>query len=130
VLYSTLWQRFKVNIYVKRPTCPACNQRPCAINYYKDTVPHYRSRCESCTRKNRGIRPREPRWKSAGYKKKTTCDRCGFRARYSAQIMIYHIDGNLNNVEPKNLRCVCRNCEIDVAKGDLVWCPGDLEPDA
>jgi hypothetical protein len=130
VLYGTLWQRSTVNICMKRPTCPACNQRPCAINYYKDTVPYYRSRCETCVRKNRGIKPREPRWKSAGYKKKTTCDRCGFRARYSAQILVYHVDGNLNHVEPKNLRCICRNCEIDIAKGDLVWRPGDLEPDA
>jgi hypothetical protein len=129
-VYTALWPRSKLNICMKRPVCPACNQRPCAVNYHRDGVAHYRSRCESCIRKNRGIKPREPRWKSSGYKKKMACDRCGFRARYSAQIMVYHIDGNLNHSEPKNLRCICRNCEIDVAKGDLVWRPGDLEPDS
>lgn len=89
----------------------------------------YRSRCETCQRKSRGLKPREPRWQTAGYKKKLVCDRCGFRARYSAQILVCHVDGNLNNVDVKNLRCVCKNCEIVVAKSDATWRPGDLEPD-
>ena len=114
---------------MKRPICPACNQRLCAVNYYRNETVYYRSRCESCARKNRGIKPREPRWKLAGYKKKLICDKCGFRARYSAQILVFHVDGNLNHVEAKNLRCICRNCEIDVTKTDLPWIPGDLEPD-
>ena len=115
---------------MKRPTCQACSQRPCAVNYYRDGIAHYRSRCETCQRKNRGLKPREPRWKSAGYKKKLQCDRCGFKARYNAQILVCHVDGNLNNVDAKNLRCVCRNCEVDLAKSDVTWRPGDLEPDS
>jgi len=99
------------------------------VNYQRNGVTHYRSRCENCARKNRGLRPREPRWKSAGYKKKMTCDRCGFRAKYVAQIMVYHIDGDLNNTAVKNLKSVCRNCEVELAKTDLPWRQGDLERD-
>lgn len=114
---------------VNRPTCQACNQRLCAINYHRDGVTHYRSRCESCQRKNRGLRPRSPRWKIAGYTKKIVCDRCGFRAKYNAQILVYHVDGNLNNTDIKNLRSICRNCEVGLTKSDAMWRPGDLEPD-
>ena len=115
--------------YSMRPICQSCNQRPCAVNYVKNTVTHYRSRCETCARKNRGLKPRVPRWKSTGYKKKMQCDRCGFAAKYAAQMLVYHIDGNLNNCSLKNLKCVCRNCEVALAKSDLPWRQGDLEPD-
>jgi hypothetical protein len=114
---------------MKRPICQACNQRPCAVNYIKEDVTHYRSRCETCQRKDRGIKPREPRWKIAGFKKKLSCDRCGFKARYSAQILVYHIDGDLNNTAAKNLKCVCKNCVEEVIRSDLPWKKGDLEPD-
>lgn len=114
---------------MKRPICKACGQRLCAINYYRDGTAHYRSRCETCARKNRGLKPREARWQSSGYKKKLVCDCCGFRARYSAQMLVFHIDGNLNNVDIKNLRSVCKNCEVAIAKSDAIWRPGDLEPD-
>jgi hypothetical protein len=65
----------------------------------------------------------------SGYKKKTTCDRCGFRAKYAAQLMVFHVDGNLNNSQLRNLRTVCQNCVIEINRSDLVWHPGDLEPD-
>ena len=129
VLYGTLLERSTTKYPMKRPICQSCNQRPCAINYYTDGVARYRSRCETCARKNRGLKPREPRWKSSGYKKKMVCDHCGFRARYSAQMLVYHVDSNLNNVEIKNLRSVCKNCEVEIAKSDSIWRPGDLEPD-
>ena len=114
---------------MQRPLCEACNQRPCAVNYHRDDVTHYRRRCESCSRKGKGIKPRVPRWQAAGYKKKMQCDKCGFRARYSAQILVYHVDGDLNNVASKNLTCVCRNCTEEIARSDLPWRPGDLTPD-
>ena len=114
---------------MKRPLCQACQQRPCAVNYHKDNVPHYRSRCETCQRKNKGLKPREPNWQAAGYRKKMVCDRCGFKARYSAQMLVYHVDSNLNNCEAKNLKSVCRNCEVDLSKSDSVWRLGDLQPD-
>ena len=95
----------------------------------KDTVTHYRSRCETCVRKKRGIPSRKPRWARAGFKKKMTCDKCGFKARYSSQILIYHVDGDLNNTGVKNLKCVCRNCVEEIHKGLLPWLPGDLQVD-
>ena len=115
---------------MSRPICPACNQRPRAINCYKDNKPYYRSRCDTCIRKNKKIKPAIARWQSAGYKKKTVCDRCNFRSRYSAQLLVYHVDGNLHNTNVKNLKTICLNCTIEVNRADLPWRPGDLEPDA
>ena len=115
---------------MKRPLCKACEQRPCAVNYYRDSVAHYRSRCETCLRKGKGVKKRIARWESAGYKKKMICDRCGFKARFSAQILVYHVDGNLSNAAHKNLKSICKNCEVELAKLDITWRAGDLEPDA
>lgn len=112
-----------------RPICPACKQRPCAVNYYRNEVPHYRSRCGYCTARNRGIKPAQPRWLVAGYKKKPTCDRCGFKSRYASQLIVYHVDGNLHNTGVRNLKTVCLNCVEEIKKLDLPWQPGDLEPD-
>ena len=109
--------------------CPGCKQRLCAINCYRNDKIYYRSRCDYCIRKGRKIKTTDPKWQSAGYKKKPTCDRCGFRARFSAQLMVYHVDGNLANSAPRNLKTICQNCVIDVAKSDLPWQSGDLEPD-
>jgi hypothetical protein len=85
--------------------------------------------CEACIKRGRRIKPPEPRWKIAGYKKKPTCDRCGFRAKFSAQLMVYHVDGNMNNTTVRNLKTICQNCAVDLAKSDLPWRAGDLEPD-
>jgi hypothetical protein len=112
-----------------RPICPACNQRACAINYHKDNVAHYRARCGVCIRKGRKVKAAKPRWELAGYKKKATCDRCGFKSKYSAQLLVYHVDGNLNNSELRNLKTVCLNCVEEIKKSDLPWRPGDLVPD-
>jgi hypothetical protein len=114
---------------MKRPVCQACGQRACAVNYIKEETTHYRSRCENCIRKKKGLVKRKPSWETAGYRKKMTCDRCGFKARYSAQTLVYHVDGNLNHCDAKNLKTVCRNCEVDLAKSDSVWRTGDLQPD-
>jgi len=112
-----------------RPNCTACNQRLCAVNYTRVGVTHYRSRCDACIKKGRKSRTPEPRWKSTGYKKKNICDRCGFRAKYAMQLMVFHVDGNLNNSNLRNLKTVCQNCAIEIRKSDLTWKPGDLEPD-
>jgi len=114
---------------MQRPICQSCHQRPCAINYRKEDVTHYRSRCENCTRKGRGLRPRDPRWKSAGYKKKPACDKCGFKAKLLTQLLVFHVDGNLNNLEQRNLKTVCLNCVELIKKTDVTWRRGDLEPD-
>lgn len=114
---------------MQRPICQACNQRPCAINYVRDGVKHYRSRCEACTKKNKKIKPPVPRWQLSGYKKKPACDRCGFKAKYREQLIVYHIDGDLNHCELRNLRTVCLNCVVDIRRNEITWLPGDLEPD-
>jgi len=113
-----------------RPICPACNQRLRAVNCYRDGKAYYRSRCEVCIKKNKKIQPPVARWQSAGYKKKSTCDRCGFKAKFSAQLLVYHVDGNLNHCESKNLKTVCLNCIEEIKRSDLPWKKGDLEPDA
>ena len=110
--------------------CPACNQRPKAINCYRDDRVYYRSRCETCIKKNKKIKASIPRWQSAGYKKKPTCDRCGFKARHHSQLLVYHVDGNLNNCELRNLKTVCLNCVAELKRSDSTWLPGDLEPDS
>ena len=114
---------------MERPVCKACNQRFCAINYHKDGITHYRAKCEHCIKRNRKIKTPDPKWKTAGYKKKPTCDRCGFRAKYAAQLLVYHVDGNLNNTGLRNLKTICLNCVEEVKRADLPWKPGDLTPD-
>ena len=112
-----------------RPICQACKQRPCAINYYRNDVAHYRTRCGYCIAKNRGIKTPEARWKTAGYKKKPACDKCGFRSKYASQLLVYHVDGNQHNTSLRNLRTICLNCVEEIKRLDRPWSPGDLEPD-
>ena len=114
---------------MQRPTCSACNQRFCAVNYQRDGIKHYRSRCEWCIKRGRQQKLPEPRWAQSGYKKKAACDRCGFRARYSAQLMVYHVDGNMNNSSVRNLKSICQNCVEEVKRSNLAWKLGDLSPD-
>ena len=113
-----------------RPICSSCNQRPRAVAYHRPNGNiQYRSRCEYCIKRGRKKKPQDPRWATSGYKKKTVCDRCGFRSRWAAQLLVVHIDGNLNNNVAQNLKTICQNCVVDVAKSDLPWKQGDLEPD-
>jgi len=72
-----------------RPLCD-CGRAPVAINYYKQGKAFYRSRCGLC---NRGVRA--PRWSTAGYKIKNTCDKCGFRSPHKEVFAVFHVDGDL-----------------------------------
>lgn len=113
-----------------RPLCLLCNQRPRAIAYHKhDGTIQYRRLCEQCRAKGKKIPAPKARWETAGYKKKNVCDRCGFRAKFASQTVVYHVDGNLNNFTAKNLKTVCRNCVEEIKRSDLPWKLGDLEPD-
>ncbi len=112
-----------------RPVCSACNQRACAINCYRGEKVYYRSRCDYCIRRKRNQKLPIPRWKIAGYKKKTQCDRCGFRSKHATQVMVMHVDGNLNNTSFRNLKTVCLNCVAEIKRVNLPWQLGDLEPD-
>jgi len=112
-----------------RPVCPNCQQRPRAVSYHRYEKIYYRSTCMQCLKKSQNKKIPKMRWQLSGYKKKTTCDRCGFRAKYSAQLQVFHIDGNLNNSSLTNLKTICQNCAIEINKTDQTWRPGDLEPD-
>jgi len=110
--------------------CEVCKTRPRAVAYHKYDRVYYRSRCTACINKNKKLKPPTPRWQLAGYKKKPACDRCGFKARFLTQLLVYHINGNLNDSELRNLRTVCLNCVEVVKKTDPTWRPGDLVPDS
>jgi hypothetical protein len=112
-----------------RPICKTCGKNFCAINYIRNNVTHYRSGCDECGRKKKKLKPRQARWQSSGYKKKTTCDLCGFKSVFPSQITVFHIDGNLDNCKLINLRSVCLNCVEVVKKKEVTWRRGDLEVD-
>jgi hypothetical protein len=112
-----------------RPLCSVCNSNFRAVAYHKYDRVYYRSRCDSCIRKGKKLKKVQPRWVRAGYQKKKQCDRCRFIARHTSQLLVYHVDGNLNNNELRNLKTICLNCSVEITKMDLPWKRGDLEPD-
>ena len=112
-----------------RPICKKCNQNMCAINYNRNGITHYRSICDECGRKKNKLKPRKPNWTKSSYKKKATCDVCGFKSSYPSQITVFHIDGDLENIQLNNLRSVCLNCVEVVKKREIKWKRGDLEVD-
>lgn len=118
-----------VSKYTMRPLCTQCNAQPCAHNYTRDGVQHYRRYCESCRRRRQKLPPQKPLWQSGGYKKKTVCDLCGFHALYPGQTTVYHINGNLRDVAHSNLRTVCLNCIEVVKRREVNWRRGDLQVD-
>lgn len=120
--------RPNVNICM-RPLCKACGSRPRAVAYHKYERIYYRSLCDACLRKGKRLRKAQPRWQTAGYQKKKQCDRCRFVARYASQLVVMHVDGDLNNCELRNLKTVCLNCSAEIVKTDLPWQRGDLEAD-
>lgn len=109
-----------------RNLCKICNERPVAINYYKENKTFYRSKCDHCS-KNR--KKEKPLWARLGYKKKTTCDKCGFSSKHQEQFSIFYADGNPINCKPNNLKSVCANCQRILYKFKLPWRQGDLTPD-
>ena len=112
-----------------RPICNTCNKNYCAVNYVKNGVTHYRSICDECGRKKAKLKPRKSHWQKSGYKKKATCDLCGFKSLFSTQITVFHVDGNLENTQLANLRSICLNCVEVVKKKEVNWRRGDLEVD-
>ena len=104
-------------------------KNPAAVNYIKDSVYHFRSKCDNCVRKKRNAKPKQSAWAISGYKKKPQCEKCGFYAEYHEQLSVYHIDGNLKNTNIFNLKTICLNCQVAVARQGLGWKQGDLIPD-
>jgi hypothetical protein len=115
--------------YTMRPFCKVCGVLPRSVAYHKYDRVYYRSMCTACQRRGKKQKAPVPRWQLDGYKKKPACDKCGFKARYPAQLFVFHIDGDLTNSGQRNLRTVCLNCSIDVKRSDVTWRRGDLEPD-
>ena len=109
-----------------RPMCK-CNARPCAINYHKQGKTYYRSLCEICLAN--GLYTGIPRWQRAGYKMKTQCEKCGYRSTHREVFRVFHIDENLNNCRPTNLKTICCNCAQILAKEGINWRQGDLIAD-
>jgi hypothetical protein len=112
-----------------RPICNTCGKNHCAVNYKRLGITHYRSICDECGRKKNKLKPRTPKWKTKGYKKKTACDLCGFKSLFTSQITVFHIDGNLENADLINLRSICLNCVEVVKKKEVTWKRGDLQVD-
>ena len=112
-----------------RPFCKTCNKNFCAVNYIRNDKTYYRSVCDECGRNKNKLKPRKATWVKSGYKKKTTCDLCGFHSIFPSQITVFHIDGNLKNTELRNLRSVCLNCVEVVKKKEVTWRRGDLQVD-
>jgi len=113
----------------ERPICAMCNKNHTAINYKRAGVTHYRSICDECGRKKNKLTPRKANWTKSGYKKKTTCDLCGFKSLFTTQMTVFHVDGNLEHTEQANLRSICLNCIEVVKKKEVTWRRGDLQID-
>jgi hypothetical protein len=109
-----------------RDLCKICQQRPVAINYYKEDRVFYRSKCDHCAKKRANG---TPLWQKAGYKKKAACDKCGFSSRHQEQFNVYYVDGDPSNCKYTNLKTVCANCQRILYKLKLPWRQGDLTPD-
>ena len=90
----------------QRPICKTCNKNHVAINYKRDGITHYRSICNECGRKKNKQKSHKANWTKSGYKKKATCDLCGFKSLFSTQITVFHVDGNLEHIEHTNLRSI------------------------
>jgi hypothetical protein len=113
----------------KRELCTACNQNPRAINYVKDEVYHYRSRCAACIRRGKRLKT-VPAWAKTGYTKKPQCDKCGFKFKFPVeQSAVFYVDGNLKNNAWTNLKTLCLNCVQEVYKSRVPWKPAEIVPD-
>ncbi len=116
--------------HMLRPLCATCNTNLCAVNYLKHNVPHYRKQCDACIRKGKKLKPAAPQWYRAGYRKKSNCELCGYRAKYpDKQLAVFHIDGNLKNCIEFNLKTVCLNCKVELAQKKTPWRESPLTPD-
>lgn len=109
-----------------RPLCK-CGYRPAAINYIKNGKTYYRKLCEKCLKN--GLNTGIPAWYRAGYRIKNVCEKCGFKSPYMEIFSVFHIDGNLNNCRPSNLKTICANCQRVLHKEGITWKQGDLCPD-
>ena len=109
-----------------RPLC-ACGMRPAAVNYKKNGKTFYRSLCNVCLK--HGEHAGVPKWFRSGYRLKNSCDKCGFKSSHKEVFAPFHVDGDLNNCRPANLKTVCANCARVLHNEGVRWRQGDLVPD-
>lgn len=110
-----------------RPLC-LCGKNPAAVNYRKNGRTYYRKMCEVCLRYG-GVGKGDPKWFQDGYRMKAQCDKCGYKSKHKEQFNVYHVDGNLNNSRPTNLKTICANCQRVLQKEGYQWRQGALTPD-
>ena len=116
---------------MKRPLCKSCQSRPRAYAYKKEGKIYWRSQCDHCIRKNKKLKTGgQARWQTAGYRKKSRCELCGFKSVLQQQLDVYHVDGNKNNCNLYNLKTICANCQRLKSTQELGWSIGDLEVDS
>jgi transcription elongation factor Elf1 len=117
----------------ERAVCPMCGKKPVAINRYLNDIVYYRKTCDSCSRaraSGRVLKPQPPAWVRTGYKKKPTCEKCGFKLKLPNQSTIFHIDGNVYNNNWVNLKTVCLNCTQEIKENpQLNWAPSPIAAD-
>jgi hypothetical protein len=108
------------------PLCRDCQIRPAQVNYIKNERTYYRSKCHSCSHARKKITNSDL---VLGYRKKSQCERCGFKPRVPEQLRLHHADHNQQNNNFKNLRTVCSNCAVELDTLKTPWTTGDLLPD-
>jgi hypothetical protein len=59
----------------------------------------------------------------------TQCEKCGHRSPHLEVFRVFHVDGDLNNCRPANLKTVCCNCAQVLGKEGINWRQGDLTAD-
>ena len=96
--------------------CTVCNKHSVAVNYTRKGKTYYRKICYYCIKDRKQNKNQTSQLlKKSGYKKKTVCDRCGFKSKTPAQIKIHFRDQNPYNVSLSNIRSYCINCTIEIA---------------
>jgi hypothetical protein len=105
----------KITEQPERKTCN-CEKRLVAINYTKNDIVYYRSKCHVCATKPKA---EIPKWKLAGYRKKSYCEKCNFKSKYPTQLDVYLFTA---------FKTVCLNCMAELNHTG-VWAQGDLVAD-
>ena len=113
-----------------RPLCVECKSKPRAYAYKKGNKIYWRKLCDACNRKKSkkkigGITALQ----RSGYRKKSKCELCGFKAQTQLQLDVLFVDGNLRNTNNTNLKTVCANCQRLTSVKRLGWKIGDLVAD-
>lgn len=111
-----------------RKICPGCHQKPVAVNKHNhdNGKIYYRKLCDTCIRQGRKSPLQLQGWIKSGYRKKPTCERCGYKLKHTEQSAVFHIDGDLRNCDHNNLRTVCLNCRVELQYSKLHWKESDI----